>query len=465
MQVFKKLNILAFCLLIAGCGTSRVVSTGGTNDISSDYGEIGLIRAPSYVGEEKFRVGMLLPLTGKAAKQGQGLKNAALLALDDVKNKDLVLQFYDTQSNPSGARTAIENALNQNADLIVGPLMSPEVRAISERAEYAGVPIIAFSTSEETLRPGVYTLGLLINEQVDRIISYAAESGRSRFALLLPDNNTGIAVARAAVKAAQKNNVTISRIAFYPPNASDFSNILKQMTNYSSRKAAMQTKKANLSAQVKAGNASAKRELAKIKNTDSVDNLDFDAVLIPEYGSRLKSAISMFGYYDVYAPKVKFLGTSIWENTSLNKESMLHNSWYPALSRYQSSYFSNKYSNYYGEKPSSLYSFAYDAVALASALSARKGEDLNQAITSPEGYMGINGAFRFFSDGNNQHSLDIMEIKPQGDIVINAAPKKFNVYDYGYSESDNLYGENSYGSEPLIFGKDSGLAKAMIYAR
>lgn len=81
----------------------------------------------------------------------------------------------------------------------------------------------------------------------------------------------------------------------------------------------------------------------------------FDAVLIPEYGSKLKSIISMFGYYDVYAPEVKFLGTSIWESSSLNKESMIINSWYPTLSRYQSAYFSNKYSNLFGERPNSLY--------------------------------------------------------------------------------------------------------------
>ena len=61
----------------------------------------------------------------------------------------------------------------------------------------------------------------------------------------------------------------------------------------------------------------------------------------------------MFGYYDVYAPEVKFLGTSIWESSSLNKESMIINSWYPTLSRYQSAYFSNKYSNLFGERPNS----------------------------------------------------------------------------------------------------------------
>ena len=463
MQVFKKFNLLALCLVLVGCGTNRINTSGGIRDVNTEFSEVTLT-SPSGYGQNYFRVGMLLPLTGSAAKAGIGLKNSALMAMDDLQDPNLILQFYDTQSNPSGARIAIENAINQGSNLIIGPLMSTEVQAASGRAVEANVPMIAFSTSEEVLQPSVYTLGLLVNEQVERIMNYAAAQDRKRFALLLPDNNLGISVARAAVRAAGKNGTQVVRIAFYPPETSNFSEILKQMTDYNSRKAVMQRKKASLAAQAQAGDAQARRELAKIKTTDSSDNVDFDTVLIPEYGAKLKSAISMFGYYDIYAPKVKFIGTSIWENTALNKESMIVNSWYPRLSRYQSTYFANKYYNFYGEKPNSLYSFAYDAVALAAALSKSQERDLNTAITSPEGYMGINGAFRFFEDGSNQHSLDIMSIRPEGDVVIDAAPKKFDVYDYSYGMNHTSFGEG-YENAPLIFGKDPALVKSMIYAR
>ena len=145
---------------------------------------------------------MLLPLTGAAAKHGQGLKNASMLALDDIKNENLILQYYDTQSTPSGARIAAENAIRQGAKILIGPLMSVEVQAIAEETIYQGVPVIAFSTAQEVLQPTVYTMGLLVEEQVDRIVSYAAAQNRKRLALLIPDNSTGNAVARAALKSA-----------------------------------------------------------------------------------------------------------------------------------------------------------------------------------------------------------------------------------------------------------------------
>ena len=405
---------------------------------------------------------MLLPLSGKASKQGQGLKNAALMAMDDVKNPQLILQFYDTQSTPEGARTAVENALSQKVKLIVGPLSSNEVKAISEETVYNQVPVIAFSTSKDVLQPTVYTLGLLIDEQVNRIMSYASSQGRSKFALLLPDNATGVAVARAALASAALNNVEVTKIAFYPPNTTNFAEIVKQLTDYGTRSALLNRKKANLTALANQGDITAQRQLKQLKTTNSMGDPGFDAVLIPEYGSKLKSIISMFGYYDVYAPEVKFLGTSIWESSRLNKESMIINSWYPTLSRYQSAYFSNKYSKLYGERPNSLYSFAYDAVALSSALSkSQNSDDINYAITNPDGYIGINGAFRLFANGSNQHSLDIMEIRANGDAVVDSAPKRFS------GDDSHYYNREQFGSyqlsRPQIFGKSSEAAAEQIF--
>ena len=256
--MLKKFSLAVLCLVMAGCGTSRINTTGGVRDINTDISEVTLT-SDSYQNEQLFRVGMLLPLTGSASSVGKGLKNAALLALDDVQNPNLVLQFYDTRSSQSGARTAIENAISQQSNLIVGPLMSTEVQASSGRAVSDNIPMIAFSTSKDVLQPGVYTLGLLVDEQVERIMNYAAAEGRSRFALLVPDNNLGISVARAAVRTAHKNGTKVVRIAFYPPNTSNFSEILKKLTDYSSRHAEMQRKKAVLKAQAEAGNAKAKR--------------------------------------------------------------------------------------------------------------------------------------------------------------------------------------------------------------
>ncbi len=419
--MFKKICIL-LVFFLASCQTPTVKPKKIFFKPASPIEESELIT------KESFRVGVLLPLSGDAANVGNSLKNAAMLALEDINNPNLILQFYDTKSSPEGAREAAENAINQDVKLIIGPLMAAEVEAVSAETRRHDVPVVAFSTNESVLQNQVYTLGLLIGEQIERIVNYASSQGRQQFALLLPDNSTGIAVAKEAIKAVKRNGGRVVKVAFYEPNTNDFSSIVKKLTNYENR-------------------------------ASSAEGIGFDAVIIPESGSRLKSATAMFGYYDVFAPEVLFMGTSVWENTNLSKETTLQKAVYPALSRSYSAYFNKKYRTLFGVYPSGLAAFGYDAVALASSLSKKGNTDLNAAITNPSGFSGINGAFRIFANGKNQHSLDVMQITAKGDAVADAAAHSF----VDSMALDDGYVSFSYDDMPMIFGKDAAQFRNQVF--
>ena len=449
--MLKKLSSLFIILGLCGCASSGILTRSGHNELYTETNEINVVK------HEDFRVGVLLPLSGEFAKQGNGLKNATMMAMDDINDSGLVLQYYDTKGTPEGASIAIENALNQNAQLIIGPMLSSSVQAITPAVKANNVPIIAFNSASEVLQDGIYTMGLLLDEQVERIISYSVQQGRLRFGILVPDNSTGIAVARAAVKSSANNGATVTAIAFYQPGTTDFTDLLKDMTQYSSRSAKLKQLTAQYKAAAASGDLEAARKVNQLEKLDSYGDIGFDAVLIPDYGATLKSAIAMFGYYDVFSPEVKFIGTSIWENTSLNKESTMRGSWYPALSRQNNSYFINKYTELFGERPSSLYAFGYDAVALASAISRQGTDDLNTKITNPEGYLGINGVFRFFNNGSNQHSLDIKEIRDSGNYIVDAAPRKFMTDGSEVAASSPVY------QAPAIYGKNKQTAEMLIF--
>lgn len=454
--MLKKISVLILTVLLISCRSPLISTRSGLAEGTLDIDE-------ATFNNSSFRVGVLIPLSGNDSRYGQGLKNAALMALEDMDNPNLILQFYDTESSPEGARVAAENALNQKVRMIIGPLTSSSVQAISYQTTGRNVPVIAFSTNTDVLQHQIYTLGLLVEEQVERIVGYASANGRRRFAVLVPDNQTGIATAKAAVAAATKNGGKVVKIAFYDPASSDFSEVIRQMTDYDRRSADISKEKQKLKAQAAKGDAAAQKALRRISAKDTSYGVDFDAVIIPESGAKLKSIAAMFGYYDVFAPDVKFLGTSVWENTKLNKESTLAGSWYPALSRNHNAYFNKKYQSLYGEYPHSLYAFAYDAVALSSALAKQNPYDINSAITNRDGFVGISGVFRIFANGKNQHSLDILEISSSGDIVVDLAPKKFSYLpDFDY----NLTVAESYDEEPpAIFGKDRSSAETAVFGR
>ena len=454
--MLKKFCFAIMSLLVVSCSSTDVIKDeGGADSYQTDIAEIGISTA------ESFRVGMLLPLTGKDARYGQGLKNASMLALNDINNPNLVLQYYDTASTPSGARTAVENAINQRSDLIIGPLKSLEVQAIANETIYRGVPVIAFSTSQEVLQPTIYTLGLLIDEQVDRIMTYAAGQDRKRFALLLPDNGTGAAVARAAVKSAQKNGVEVTVIGFYPPGASDFSAIAKQMTNYGHRHARVARLKNQLQAKANGGDAAARQNLKKLSTREGLGDIGFDALIIPESGAKLTAAISMFAYYDAAYPQVQFLGTSIWEGGRLNNEAAINKSLYPAVTRPLAGQFAGQYYTVFGEKPSSLFTLAYDAIVIANRLAQIRSENLNNDIAAESGFGGINGRVRFFADGSSQHSLDVVEIRADGNVVVDSGEKYFETV----AEPLPPVMIDEYYRAPRILGKDVSLAQVMIYGQ
>ena len=455
MQVLKKICLVFGCLIMASCSSNSIKDEGWSNSFSSDVEEISIST------DDSFRVGMLLPLSGGDAKYGTGLKYASMLALQDINNPNLVLQYYDTQSSISGARVAIENAINQQSDLIIGPLKSTEVQAISNETIYQGVPVIAFSTSQEVLQPTVYTLGLMLEEQVDRIMTYASNKGRKRFSLLLPDNSTGGAVAKAAVKSAQKNGVDVKVIGFYTPGTSDFSEIVKQMTNYDKRHERVVNIKNKLEVLADNGDEKAEKALKKIATREGLGDVGFDAIIIPETGAKLTSAISMFAYYDAGYPDVQFLGTSIWDLARLNNEVVISKSLYPAVTKPLNNDFANQYYMTFGEKPSSLYTLAYDAINIANQLASKKGEEINSNITSVNGFSGLNGRVRFFRNGTNQHSLDVIEIVPSGNVVVDSGDVQFETINQPLEIVDITSGY----CMPRIYGKDETLAQIVIYGQ
>lgn len=447
--MLKKFSLILFTVFLCAC--HEIYPTGNFYPITNNIG-----RSPAndintgnfFDSENTFKVAMLLPLSGKTSTYGQGLKNAAMMALDDTNNTNLILQFYDTKSTMSGAREAARQALENGSSLILGPLTSEEVSAVAPLAKYHNVPVISFSTSPSAVGEGQYSIGLLGNEQIDKIISYAASVKRTKLALMIPDNESGFNLVRSALASAEKYGVSIVKIAFYPPETMDFSETVKQLSNYEERAAEIQKYKNKLQTSAKAGNKRAANELKRLKTTYTAGELDFDAVLIPESGNRLKAAASMFSYYDVAYPDVLFLGTSVWENTNLSKETTLYHAVYPVISRVHNAYFTKKYQNLFAQKPNQLYSFAYDSVALASAIAQRKDTDITQTITSKDGYIGINGAFRILENGRNEHSLDVVEVTDQGPKVVQESQNRFDTYPYEPQPPYKMPKPEVYGQDP-----------------
>src|SRR4029077_11648866 len=133
------------------------------------------------------RVGILLPFastTPSVKALAVAMLKSAELALYDSANKDIILMTADEGATAESSRAAAIRLLDQGAEIIVGPLFSASVKAISHEARDRGVPVLAFSTDKSVAGDGIFLLGFLPENDVKRVISYAASQGYKNFAAL-----------------------------------------------------------------------------------------------------------------------------------------------------------------------------------------------------------------------------------------------------------------------------------------
>jgi ABC-type branched-subunit amino acid transport system substrate-binding protein len=350
------------------------------------------VQPPAASGPVK--VALLLPLSapGQTAVIGKALKNAAETALLDSGSQNIQLITKDTLGNADGARTAANAALNDGASLILGPLLSSEVQAISPIARQRGVPVIAFSSVASVAGNGVYLMSFLPSEEVANLIRFASQQGIKNIAAMVPQNAYGSAAEQALSEAAGRHGVQIVAMDRYPRNAGGATTV----------------------AQAVAG---------KVSNpTNNIQGL-----FLPEGGEMLAAAANGLANSGLSAGRVRMLGTGLWDERSTSSIALINGGWYAGVAPALVERFDSRYRQTYGNSPPRIASLAYDAVSLAviAGRNAPGGRISTSAITNPEGFRGVNGLFRFRQSGLIERGLSILEVTPTGPREVSPAPQRF----------------------------------------
>ena len=379
------------------------------------------------------RVAILLPLSGQHAKLGQAMLNAAQLALFHFANKQFELLPQDTQGTANGAADAAALAIGDGASLILGPLFAGSVEAISPAARAAGIKVIAFSNDRTIAGDGVFTMGFLPSEQVQRVVNFAIKKGVRRFAVLAPDNDYGVTIADALKQTAEANGAEVSEQVFYDPYVEDFAPVIKNLANYDARRQSLLEERRLLGGR---DDEVAKQALKRLENLQTLGDVSFEALLVADGGKRLQSIAALLPYYDIDPKKIRMLGTGQWDAPGIGSEPALVGGWFAAPAARERHQFMRQYKAIYGEFPPRLATLAYDATALAAvfAQSTGKAEGGGNAsktvfetseITAPQGFMGRDGIFRFLAEGVAERGLSVMQVRERDTKIVSRAPKSF----------------------------------------
>jgi ABC-type branched-subunit amino acid transport system substrate-binding protein len=374
------LATMVVAALLAACGAPGGGGSGPAPAISGSTGTI--------------KVALLLPITasGSTPAVAKALKQAAELALFDFDNPNVSLIPKDTKGTPDGARLAAESALQDGAELIIGPLFAQEVAAAAPVARQSSVPVIAFSSDEKVAGNGVYLLSFLAGRDVPRIVSFALARGKRNFAELIPQSAYGrIAETAFAKSVSAAGGQAEVRATFPPGDESAMAGPVRQVANA-----------------VKSGRR-------------------VDALFLPAGREDLPDLAPLLASEGLSNGQVQFLGTGQWDYPNIRSEQALVGGWYAAPDPKGWSSFVERYAKTYGATPPRIASIAYDAVSLAVSLSPNPpGQRYTPAqLTRPSGFTGIDGLFRLLYDGTSERGLAILEVREGGPRVIDPAPSSF----------------------------------------
>lgn len=366
--------------LLAGCAGMQSPFSGGEQPA-------GPPQQPAAVGSGQVKVGLLLPLSasGNAAVAAQSMRNAAELALAEFQNPNIQLLIKDDNGTPQGAQQGAQQAVDEGAEIILGPLFAQSVPAAAQVARNRGISMIAFSTDSSVAGRGVYLLSFLPESDVNRIVEYAAGTGKRSFAALLPENAYGNVVEAAFKQAVPRRGGRIAAFEKYGADrAQPAATIGQALTNA-------------------------------------------DSLLLADDGDALAGVADSLAAGGADLKRVQLLGTGLWDNPRVFANTNLRGGLYAAPDPSGFRSFSQRYRAKYSGDPVRTATLAYDGVALVAALARTQGGQRYspEVLTNPSGFAGIDGLFRFRSDGTNERGLAVMRVTAGGGQIVAGSPKSF----------------------------------------
>lgn len=232
-------------------------------------------------------------------------------------------------------------------------------------------------------------MGFLPRDQVYRAAAYAAQKGKKSFAVLVPNNQTGLIYEGLFREAASNFGIRVATIE-----------------RYALDRTSMQQKVA---------------EVAKLSSS-------IDGVFMPDSAASVTFMAQLLAGAGLTAPRVLYVGSGQWDEPEIAAEPALRGAIYASVPNNRFNQFAGRYRQAYGSAPPRNASLAFDATILAAGLTARFGNDkfTRRVLTNTDGFAGVDGVFRFNADGTNTRAMAVYEVQSGGARVVSPAPTTLN---------------------------------------
>ena len=301
------------------------------------------------------KVGLLAPLSGPYSEIGNSLLYSLQLALEEINDKNVIIVPRDSGfNNKEKLSIAIDDLRSLEVKVIIGPTTHKEFENVKR---YNDLIFISPSNISPEFSNNIISIGVSLESQLIALTKFIKKQKKTRTIIMYPKNQYLEFIKKKIENLNLKNVKTFT----YSPNPEVLTGEIETLTNYSQRKRSLELRKKMF--EDKDDDQSIK-ELERLEKLYTLGNVNFDSVIIIDFGNNLKRVLTSLVYTDVNQDKVLFTTINQWFDESIFYENTIKNLYYPSVDYKEFKKYNNKYFKKFNIYPTEITILAYDALGL-----------------------------------------------------------------------------------------------------
>jgi len=368
--------------------SSYLIIFFNTNLLSSDKDEI-------------LKVGLLAPLSGEYKELGNSLLYSLQLALDEIGDDKVFIIPRDSGLNDKKKlNNALQDIQSQGAKVVIGPINYEDFEEVKK---YSDMVFISPSNIKPEFTNNIISIGISLESQLTTLFTFLKRQKKNKTIILFPKND----YAEFIEKKLSKFDLTNVKLFKYSPNPEVLTGEIETLTNYSQRKKNLELRKKMFEDK---DDEQSIKELERLEQLYTLGSVNFDSVIIIDFGNNLKSVLTSLVYTDVNQKNVLFTTVNQWFDESIFYENTIKKLYYPSINYKEFKKYNNKYFKKFSSYPGEITILAYDALGLIYYIwkKNKKIDSINDFLINNK-IKGKIGTFSF-KDKRVKQELDIYKV-------------------------------------------------------
>ena len=344
------------------------------------------------------KVGLLAPLSGPYSEIGNSLLYSLQLALEEINDKNVIIVPRDSGfKNEKRINSAISELRSSGVKVIIGPLAHDEFQQANK---FNDLIFISPSNISPGFSKNIISIGISLESQLTALTEFIKKQKKTKTIIMYPENEYLEIIEKKLENLDLKNTKKFK----YSPNPEILTGQIETLTNYSQRKRNLEIRKKMFEDKE---DDQSKKELERLDQLYTLGGVNFDSVIILDFGNNLKSVLTSLVYTDVNQKDVLFTTINQWFDESIFYENTIKNLYYPSVNYDEFRKYNIKYFEKFKIYPNEITILAYDALGLIYFAWKKNGQ-----ISSINNFMfksKIKGKIGLFSfkDGKVTQEVDI----------------------------------------------------------